>query len=116
MSFKKAFQLTRLIQSYLGIISLCFLLYTTFHLLQVILTDLKKKMNRWITQGKMNFNLDTTKQAREVIFSRKTKKRSHLPLLFNNVNVTQTSFQKYFEVLLDTQLKFDDHLKMVSVN
>ena len=34
----------------------------------------------------MNFNPDTTKQAQELIFSRKVKKKKkvHPPLLFNN--------------------------------
>ena len=62
----------------------------------------------------MNFNPDTTKQAQEVIFSCKLKKKVHPPLLFNNVIVTRTFSQKYLEIILDNQLKFDDHLKMMS--
>ena len=38
----------------------------------------------------------------------------HSPLLFNNANVTRASFQKHLGIMLDTQLKFDDHLKMMS--
>ena len=37
----------------------------------------------------MNFNPDRTKQAQEVIFSRKTKKLPHPPLVFNSTNVNQ---------------------------
>ena len=37
--------------------------------------DLQRIIN-WATQSKMNFNPDTTKQAQEVIFSRKLKKNS----------------------------------------
>ena len=33
------------------------------------------KINRWAYQWKMSFNPDPSKQAQEVIFSRKTKKR-----------------------------------------
>ena len=38
----------------------------------------------------MNFNPDTTKQAQEVIFSRKLKTKVHPPLLFNNASATRT--------------------------
>ena len=38
----------------------------------------------------MNFNPEPTKQAQEVIFSRKTKKLPHHPLVFNNLNVTKS--------------------------
>ena len=35
-----------------------------------------KIINNWAFQWKMNFNLDPTKQAHEVIFSRKAKEKS----------------------------------------
>ena len=60
----------------------------------------------------MNFNPDTTKQAQEVIFSRKLRKTVYPPLLFNNASVTQTSSQKQLRIVLDNQLKFDNHIKM----
>ena len=34
-------------------------------------------------------------------------------LLFNNTNVTRTSFQKHLRIIHDPQLKFDDHQKRV---
>ena len=40
----------------------------------------------------IEFNPDPTKQAQEVIFSRKTKKLPHLPLVFNNTNVTKSIY------------------------
>ena len=61
----------------------------------------------------MNFNPDTTKQAQKVIFRRKLKNIVHPTLLFNNVSVTRTSSQKHLRIILDNQLKFDDHIKMV---
>ena len=79
---------------------------------QMTKTNLERISN-WATQWKMNFNLDTTKQAQEVIFSRKVKKTVHPPLLFNNASVTRTSSQKHLGIILDNQLKFDDHIKMV---
>ena len=42
---------------------------------QVTKTNLERISN-WATQWKMNFNLDTTKQAQEVVFSRKVKKKN----------------------------------------
>ena len=48
----------------------------TFKLLQIILTKDLERISKWATKWKMNFNLDTTKQAQEVIFSRKLKKGS----------------------------------------
>ena len=62
----------------------------------------------------MNFNPDTTKQGQEVIFSHKSEKKVHPPLLSNNASVTRTSSQKHLGIILDNQLKFDEHLKIVS--
>ena len=61
----------------------------------------------------MSFNLDPTKQAQEVIFSRKIKKPLQTPLNFNNTNVKQTAFQKNLGLILDSQLSFEEHLKTV---
>ena len=63
----------------------------------------------------MNFNPDPTKQAREVIFSRKAKEIYHPPLVFNNTSVSQSSSQKHLSVILDSELIFDGHVKMVSL-
>ena len=38
-----------------------------------------------------DFNLDLNKQAQKVIFSCKIQKSAHLPLIFNNNVVTQSS-------------------------
>ena len=72
-----------------------------------------ERISNWTTQWKMKFNPDTTKQAQEVIFSCKVKKTVHPPLLFNNASVTRTSSQKHLGIILDNQLKFDNHIKMV---
>ena len=40
----------------------------------------------------MSFNPDPSKQAQEVIFSRKLNKDYHPPLAFNNNNVPETDF------------------------
>ena len=61
----------------------------------------------------MNFNPETTKQAQEVIFSRKLK-NVYLPLLSDNASVSQTSSQKHLGIILDNQLKLKDLIKMES--
>ena len=61
----------------------------------------------------MSFNPDPSKQAQEVIFSRKIKKLPHPSLVFNNNNVLQTSSQKHLGVTLDVKLTFDEHLNNV---
>ena len=77
------------------------------------LNDDLKKINKWAFQWKMSFNPDPSKQTREVIFSRKTKKLPHPPLVFNNNNVLQTSFQQNQDVTSDVKLTFDEHLNNV---
>ena len=83
-------------------------MFSVIHDIQTSANNLNKNLEvtgKWATQSKMKFNPDTTKQAQEVIYP---------PLLFNNVNVTWKSSQKYLGIILATQLKFDNHLKMGS--
>ena len=58
----------------------------------------------------MIFNPDATKQAQEVIFSRKIKTNTHPPLVFNNAIVSQTNPQKHLGITLDLKLTFEEHL------
>ena len=58
-------------------------------------------------------NSNPSKQAQEVIFSRKLKNVPHLPLVFENVNVSQCKSQKHQGIILDTNLAFEKHNKMV---
>ena len=60
----------------------------------------------------MGFNSDLSKQAQEVIFSRKLKNVSHPPLVFNNVNVSSCKSQKHLGILLDVKLAFEEHHKI----
>ena len=48
----------------------------------------------------MSFHPDPSKQAQDVIFSRKTKKEYHPPLAFNNT-VSKTNSQEHLGVVLD---------------
>ena len=69
-------------------------------------SDLKKNFYKW----KMAFNPDLSKQAQEVIFSRKTIKISHPSLAFNTVPVARTTCQKQLGLYLDEKLSFSDHI------
>ena len=91
-------------------------MFSVIHDIQTSTNNLNKDLERisnWPTLWKMNFNPDTTKQAQDVIFSRKLK-NVHLPLLSDNASVSRTSSQKHLGIILDNQLKFEDLIKMVS--
>ena len=79
-----------------------------------VLNNDLEMIHNWAFQWKMNFNPDPTKQAQEVIFSYKTKKLPHPPLVFNNVNVTQSIYQKHLGIILDSKLTFENHLNIVT--
>ena len=64
-------------------------------------------------QWKMSFNPDPSKQAQEVIFSRKVNKDSHLSLTFNNSIVYQVTSRKHLGIILDNRLSFEEHLRLV---
>ena len=60
----------------------------------------------------MSFNPDPKKQAKDVIFSRKSKAISHPQLVFNNNNnVITVTCQKHLGIILDTRLSFEKHLE-----
>ena len=69
------------------------------------------KINAWANQWKITFNPDPNKQAQELVFSRKTKNISHLPLNFSNNFVQQVQFQKHLGVYLGSKLDFREHLQ-----
>ena len=64
----------------------------------------------------MIFNPDLSKQAQEIIFSRKIKKLLHPTLLFNNIPSSNGSFQKHLGLTLDMKLKFSKHIKSLTEN
>ena len=84
------------------------------------------QINKWAFQRKMNFNPDPSKQAHEIIFSRKTKKICHpslrfnnsivsqSPYRFNNSIVSQSLYQKHLGIFLDSRLTFQEHLKVIT--
>ena len=68
-------------------------------------------ISNWAYQWKMSFNPDRSKQAQEVIFSRKTSSQSHPVLTFDNSPVTETTHHKHLGLILDAKLNFKEHLK-----
>ena len=61
----------------------------------------------------MSFNPDSTKQAQEVIFSRKTTKKIHPEIFFNNIPVSKAYCQKHLGLHVDSKLSFDIHIKTI---
>ena len=61
------------------------------HLSAQNLNEDLNKINHWAFQWKISFNPDLSKQAEEVIFSRKLEKSVYPPLHFNNIAVTQST-------------------------
>ena len=60
----------------------------------------------------MTFSPDRSKEAQEIIFTRKLKKATDPFLLFNNNNVSQINSPKHLRVILDVKLTFEGHLKI----
>ena len=76
-----------------------------------VLNDDLLKVSNWAFKWKMIFNPDITKQAQEVIFSRKSKKADHPAVYFNDVPVEKISWQKHLGMHLDEKLSFNTHIK-----
>ena len=70
-----------------------------------------RKISIWAFQWKMSFNLDPSKQAQEVIFSRKHQKISHPSIYFNNNPIESVSSQKHLGMILDPKLNFQAPIK-----
>ena len=68
-------------------------------------------ISNWAFQWKMIFNPDLTKQAPEVIFSRKTKKLLHPCRSFNDIPIKNSISQKHLALTLDVKLNFVEHIK-----
>ena len=74
-------------------------------LAEVLNRDLQK-ISEWAHKWKMSFNPDVSKQAQEVIFSRKQVKSVHQDPAFNNIPFHQIHCQKYLGEYLGMKLNF----------
>ena len=59
----------------------------------------------------MSLNPDISKQAQEVVFSRKSHKLAHPPVFFNNAPVKRCSIRKHLGFHLDKMLNLNHHVK-----
>ena len=66
------------------------------------LIDISKYAYLW----KMILNLDLTKQAQEVFFSRKRNTLAHPNLTFSNSHANQTKFHEHLGLVFRCQTKF----------
>ena len=71
------------------------------------------KISEWAVQWKMNFNPDPSKQAQELLFSRKTSSKPYPSLNFNDNPVHQVQLQKHLGLFLDPKLSFDEHIQCI---
>ena len=62
----------------------------------------------------MIFNPDLTRQAQEMILSRKTKKLRHPCLSFNDILLKNSISQKHLGLTLDVKLNFVEHIKNIT--
>ena len=71
------------------------------------------KIKNWAIQSTMNFNPDPSKQAQEVIFSRKFQNTNYDQVYFNHSPGEQVPFQKHVGMYLDTKLNFQEYLNNI---
>ena len=67
-------------------------------------------INNWAYQWKMAFNPDPTKQAVEVLFSKKKNEVYHPPLYFNGAVIIRVDSHKHLGLTLDSKLTFLNHV------
>ena len=59
---------------------------------------------------KILFNPDASKQAQEVVFSRKKNPSNHNDIYFNNMPLNRKNTQKHLGLYLDAKLNFSEHI------
>ena len=69
-----------------------------------------EKISKWAFQWKIQFNPDPSKQANEVIFSRKTNNGSHPPVVFSNSGFKKYPHHKHLSIVLDSKPDFKFHV------
>ena len=57
----------------------------------------------------MLFNTDSSKQAQEIVFSRKDRGTNHGNILFNNMLINRETAVKHLGVLLDVRVRHVEH-------
>ena len=67
-------------------------------------------ISQWAYQSKLSFRPDVSKQAQELIFSRKKNISNHRAVFFNNLLINRKSTKKHLGLLLDEKLHFSEHI------
>ena len=71
-----------------------------------------KNISDWTYKWKIVFDPDLSKQAQEVIFSRKTNKINHPTTTFNTILLAHTPYEKHIGLYLDEKLNFNHHINV----
>ena len=69
------------------------------------------QISNWAFSWKMSFNPDHSKQAKEIVFSKKRSTTQLPELIFNNNIVSSTDSHKHLGMILDSKLSFNQHIK-----
>ena len=72
-----------------------------------------EKISQLPFQSKMKFNVDSIKQAEEIIFSKKKTVSIHPIVYFNNTSVNLKVAHKHLGMILDSKLKYEYHVQSV---
>ena len=91
-----------------------FSVVSNIHTSATTLSQDLRSITNWAFQWKMIFKPDLSKQAQEVILSRKIKNLPHPTLLFNNILLSNSLFQKHLRLTLDLKLNFSKHIKSIT--
>ena len=67
----------------------------------------------WAQEWKMSFNPAPTKQAIELLFSRRRSREARPPLYFNNQIVTSANDHKHLGIVLDCKLTFAKYIREI---
>ena len=65
----------------------------------------------WVHQWKMSFNPERSKQAVQLIYSRKRGQTDHPEVYFNDILVSSVDEHKHLGLILDKMLTFSFHIK-----
>ena len=68
------------------------------------------EISQRVYQCKISFNPDVSKQAQEVIFSRKKNINNDSIVFFNNLPINRKSTQKHLGLLLNEKLHLSEHV------
>ena len=91
-----------------------FLVVNNIHTSATTLSQDLNAITIWNFQWNTIFNPDLSKQAQKLIFNIKIKKLLHPTLLFNNIPLSNSVFQKALGLTLDIKLNFSEHIKIIT--